>query len=160
VSAARVDLLNKHNDWEAFERDLTVSLCSRLLHPRQAYYVEIVLVLPETSLNKDSGMFGVHAELLSSTSATLSNIPKDNGNDTNDPPNHDKTTATTPLLLARSRRSVRFPHVSGWIAIIEKVILLVPLLLGACKESKTVVVSAFGQYVESKQHPLVSNSLL
>lgn len=60
------------------------------------------------------------------------------------------------ILLAASRRSYRFPHQSPWIAVVTKVLLLLPLLLGAIDETRTVTGLVFRQYAESAaERPLV-----
>lgn len=128
---ASIDLFAKHH-WDMVETEdvlPTPHTSHRLLVPSRAYFMELVLVLPESDMNRAStGIFGVKVELAS----------------------HNGT------ALAVSRRSARFPHQSKWIATLQKAALLIPLMVGAMEESKHVVVPVFRHYVESCDHPLVS----
>jgi hypothetical protein len=127
---AVVDLFARHSSWEALEMEVLPKPIAenRLLKAKQAYYIEVVLTLPDSNLNREPGMFGVVTELYS----------------------HNGT------RLAVSRRSTRFPHQSHWITVVRKVLCLIPLLIGAIDESRTVVVPSFRHFVESSGHPMVS----
>lgn len=125
-----IDLFAKHQWDMVHTKDVlpTPHTSHRLLVSNRAYFMELVLVLPESDRNRDStGIFGVKVELAS----------------------HNGTT------LAVSRRSARFPHQSRWISTLQKAALIVPLMMGAMEESKHVVVPVFRHYVESRDHPLV-----
>jgi len=152
---AVIDLYAKHNNWCAMEPSVLPETQQynyhpssshqqlqrrRRLKPQQAYYVEIVLHLPESTANRDAGMFGVVTELYGSSSND-----DDIGNNNNN--------STT--LLAVARRSSRFPHTTPWISTVLKMVLLLPILLQALPEARTVTVPAFRQYVETAEHPLV-----
>jgi hypothetical protein len=126
-----IDLFAKHHwDFVDTEDVVPTPLTSRrLLVSNRAYFMELVLVLPESDTNRAStGIFGVKVELAS----------------------HNGT------VLALSRRSARFPHQSRWISVLQKAVLLVPYLIGAIEESKHVVIPVFRHYVESRDYPLVS----
>lgn len=127
---ASSDLFARHH-WDSLETEdiiPTPHTSQRLLVANRAYFMELLLVLPESEINRDStSIFGVKVELAS----------------------HNGT------VLAVSRRSARFPHQSQWINTLQKLVLLVPLMVGALDESKFIVVSAFRNYVESNDHPLV-----
>lgn len=127
---ALVDLFARHTSWEAVESDVLPDPIAkdRLLVSKRPYFMEIVLILPESEVNRGTGIFGVVTELYSY-----------NG-----------------TKLAISRRSARFPHQSPWITVIRKALCLVPLLIGAMEEARTVVVPSFRHYVESPDHSLVS----
>jgi hypothetical protein len=126
-----IDLFAKHQ-WDFVDTDDVVPTpltSHRLLVSNRAYFMELVLVLPESDTNRAStGIFGVKVELAS--------------------PNG--------TVLAVSRHSARFPYQSRWISVLQKVVLLVPLIIGAIEESKHVVIPVFRHYVESRDHPLVS----
>lgn len=126
-----IDLFAKHH-WDVVETEdvlPTPHTSHQLLVSNRAYFMELILVLPESDTNRAStGIFGVKVELASN-----------NG-----------------TVLAVSRRSARFPHQSKWISTLEKLVLLVPLMLGVMEESKHIAVPAFRHYVESRDHPLVS----
>ena len=125
---ATVDIFSKHSSWESYHPDLLPPPKHHVLTPRKPYFLEIGLQLPETDTNRRVGMFGVETQLWT----------------------QNKT------LLAKSVRSVRMPHESLWIAIVRKQLFLVPLLVGAMTESKSITVPAFRHYRESKLVPLVS----
>jgi hypothetical protein len=126
---ATLDIFAKHAGWEAFHPEVVpeARARNRILKPRTHYFLEVVLQLPETTTNQMIGMFAIEVELQDK--------------------NH--------TLLARSLRSSRLPHESGWIAVVRKSICLVPLLIGAMAESRTVVIPAFRHFVESTNLPLV-----
>jgi hypothetical protein len=125
---ALVDLFSKQPHWEAFSHEILPppTTSTRLLQPKQDYYIEIVLDLPESEHNQMLGMFGVVTELYSR-----------NG-----------------TKLALSRRSMRIPHESHWISVVRKMALLAPLLIGAMEETRTVTVPSFRHIVESLDLPL------
>jgi hypothetical protein len=127
---AAADIFSTNIQWEAFEEDVIPPLKSygRILVPSQLYFLEVVLELPESEINRQAGVFGVQVELQSS-----------NG-----------------TKLASSVRASRLPHESRWISIIRKAVWLVPLLLGAVQESRVVIVPSFRYFVESEHFPLVS----
>lgn len=126
---AHVDLFAQQSPWQSYLPDVIPNPVTKqhILKSRQHYLVEIALVMPESSVNIDSGMFGIEVELQSSNNT----------------------------MLASSIRSVRLPHESSWIGFVRKSICLAPLLVGALTESKTVVVEPFRHYVESPDFPLV-----
>lgn len=169
VPTATVDLLAKHNEWQAFAENVlpAAPLQQRLLQAGQAYYIDVALTLPESQANKDAGMFGVVTELYSSSLSF--SLLECSESTTSDSDNDEKSCRSDGLngakqqqqqqqhkLLAVSRRSYRFPHQSAWISTIAKMLLLMPLLIGALEETRTVTSPVFRQYVESADYPLVS----
>ena len=130
---AVADLFSKQTQWEAYSKDVVPNPITdtRILKERSAYYIDIVLDLPESDVNRMSGMFGVLVELQSS-----------NGR-----------------KLAHSVRAARLPHESSWISSMRKFILLVPLMIGAIQENRRVIVPSFRHYVESSESPLVRQPL-
>jgi hypothetical protein len=131
--SANVDIFAKHTPWEALHPDVLPEARSktRILRPRRHYFLEVVLQLPESTTNQQIGMFAVEVEL--------------------------QTKGHTPL--ARSHRSARLPHESGWIGVIRKALCLAPLLVGALTESRTAIIPSFRHFVESTKHPLVRESI-
>lgn len=125
---AVADLFSKHSHWEAFHDECIPNLVTerRLLKPGHSYYMEVSLDLPESNINRNSGIFGVAVELQSSNGTTL----------------------------ASSIRSSRMPHETSWISNIRKTILIVPILIGAIQESKVVTISSFRHFVEVSDLPL------
>lgn len=126
---ATVDLFARQSPWQALNPDVVPNPITKhhVLKPRQHYLMDIALVLPESSTNIHSGMFGISVALTSS-----------NG-----------------TALAYSTRSTRLPHESTWIGVLRRAICIVPLLLGALTESRTIIVEPFRHYVESAEYPLV-----
>lgn len=141
IPTATVNLLAKHNEWQAYYDDIRPPPLSqqRLLRAKQAYFIEVELELPESQANVEAGMFGVVTELYSSISTCA----------------HEDASYDSNSLLAESRRSYRFPHQSPWISTVAKILMLLPLLLGAVQETRTVTSPAFRHYIESSERPLV-----
>lgn len=130
---ASIDLFASHDSWEAIATNDILpppKAKEQLLVSGRAYYIETLLELPDTPLNRLSGMFGVVTELYAS-----------NG-----------------TMLAVSRRSARYPYSSPWIETLNKLLRIGGILLGAMKESKTITVSSFSHFVESPALPLVRAS--
>jgi hypothetical protein len=127
---AATDFFSKHTQWEAFYSDVVPKPItnSRILKKGNAYYMEVALDLPESHINRMSGMFGVLVELQSSSGKKL----------------------------ASSMRAARLPHESLWISTVRKCIWLVPLMIGAVQENRRVIVPSFRHFVESSDMPLVS----
>jgi hypothetical protein len=127
---ASVDIFARHTSWEPLHPDVIPESISktRILNPGKNYFLEVLLQLPESAVNTEAGIFSVRVDLTS----------KDG------------------TVLARSHRSARIPHESGWISVVRKFLVLLPLILGALSETRTVLVASFRHYVESAAHPLVS----
>jgi Putative adipose-regulatory protein (Seipin) len=154
VPTATLDLLAKHNEWHAYFEDVLPQPSTKLrrvLEAKQAYFIEVALTLPESQSNKYSGMFGVVTELYTSGNHDETSM---GNNGTCRGGNRELT------LLAVSTRSYRFPHQSSWISVLGKVIILVPLLVGAFEEVKTVASPAFRHFIESSARPLVRDLML
>ncbi len=130
---AAVDFFSKHSLWEAYHyevlpRPLTET---KILKEGKNYFFEVILELPESPLNRRTGMFMVHV-----------NLQSNNG-----------------TRLASSMRAARLPHESLWISTIRKSMWLIPMIIGAAQETRTIVVPSFRHYKESATFPLVSNML-
>lgn len=126
---AVVDLFSQQDQWVAHHPSIMPPAKSktRMLPRGTHHYIEVLLDLPESELNRNMGMFGVLVELQSSN----------------------KT------MLASSMRSARFPHESKWIAVTRKIICIVPIMLGALQETRRLLIPSFRFFVESKALPLV-----
>lgn len=162
IPTASVDLLAVHNEWQAYFDDIVPTTktqkqqSSSSLLAKQAYFIEIALHLPESPVNQNAGMFGVVAELYSASSTTPVSSSSGMEPTTGTGSSQDDDLLTK---LAVSRRSYRFPYQSPWLSVVAKVLCLIPLLLGAIPESRTVAGQAFRHYIESSEHPLVSLNL-
>jgi hypothetical protein len=131
VPTASVDLWTQHpatSSWQVLHEAVTPPQITRdrLLYPQQAYYMEVVLHLPDALGNH--GLFGVMTHLSSS-----------NG-----------------TALARSTRWVQVPHESAWIALGRKILCFPAYLVGAWTESRRLAVPVLRHYTESSVLPLVS----
>jgi hypothetical protein len=129
IPVASVDLFSKHAPWEAFHPMVSPSLRSedRILVAHQPYFMELLLHLPESTTNRNAGIFGVRVQLQ----------------------------ARNGTALASSIRSARLPHESDWVGVIRKMILIIPLLVGATTEHRTIVIPSYRHFVESHDLPLV-----
>ena len=125
---ARVDVLSRQSSWVAHHPDLEPPLLKKVLAARQEYFMELKVQLPETEVNRLTGIFVVQTDIAS----------------------HNGT------LLASAVRSIRMPHESVWISVARKLTCLLPLLVGAFTETKIVTIPALRHYKESKVLPLVS----
>lgn len=128
--AATVVFNERKNQWKALVDGIEgISTDSQILRPGQAYYVELALKLPESESNIASGMFGVMMELYGSSNKTS-------------------------LLLATSRRSLRFPYRSSWVRAVANVISLPTLFLGLAHEAQTVKDNIFRHVLEDETYQL------
>jgi hypothetical protein len=129
---AAVDFFSKHTQWEAYHNDVIPKPLTetKILKEDKAYFFEVALELPESQVNRRTGMFMVLVDLQSS-----------NG-----------------TMLASSIRAARLPHESMWISTVRKSIWLIPIILGAAHETRTVVIPSFRHFKESSDLPLVSES--
>ena len=129
VPISTVDLFAKHVAWEAYHPAVAPPLITgkRLLSSKQAYYIEMLLYLPESIHNREAGLFGVVTDLQSSNHTTL----------------------------ARSTRWTQLPHESAWISVVRKLICLPAFLIGALTEFRTIELVAFRHFTESRDFPLV-----
>ena len=105
----------------------------RILQPKQQYYIEVHVTLPESQHNQQMGMFGLAVDLISHSDQ--------NG---------------TSVLLASSVRPSRLPYESAWLQVVRKMVWIVPFVLGGAEESRVVRIQAFRHIVESQDYPLVS----
>jgi hypothetical protein len=126
---AVADLFAQQSRWEAHHPDILPppKTKTHILTRGTAHYMEVLLDLPESEINRRMGMFGVFVELQS----------------------------TNGTRLASSIRTARIPHESFWISVVRKVICIIPHMIGALPESRRVLVPSFRYYIESEKFPLV-----
>ena len=127
---AAVDFFSKHSLWEAHHYDVIPKPLTetRVLQENKNYFFEVVLELPESPLNRRTGMFMVHVELQASNGTTL----------------------------ASSMRAARLPHETHWISTVRKSLWIIPMIIGAAQETRSIVIPAFRHFKESSALPLVS----
>ena len=124
-----VDLFSQHSKWDGYYTDVIPQprTTKRILPPKKPHYIDIVLDFPESSVNKNIGMFTVLVEL----------------------------TSFSGIKLASSVRTIRIPHESYWISIVRKTIWLIPIMIGAIQESRRIYIPSYRFFVESSMEPLV-----
>jgi hypothetical protein len=185
---ARIDLRSRQSPWEpcvehyyddkeALSSDILtnppvvipgVDHMTSGLTPRRAYYLEAVLYVPESVVNRQTGMMGVHIELYSqpplkshqeiTTKPDTQEYSDTNANDTSDTTQQEAVkdeVDASPRLIAVARRSTRLPHESSWIRTSRQMLCLFLYWIGAMKEEQSIPVSLFRHYVESDGYPLV-----
>jgi hypothetical protein len=92
-----------------------------ILKQGQGYFIEVVLTLPESEVNKKLGMFMLTVDLRSSDGS----------------------------LLAKSKQSSLFPYESGLVGLTRKIIMLLPLVTGVIAETKTLSMLCFDNYADT-----------
>ena len=142
--------------WEAVHEAVAppVRTTTRLLTARQAYYLEVALLLPESPAS--TGLLGVRTELATSLSCVIQSSSNDTSGTyftTNDT-HPTSTNATQSTLLAHSTRWTPLPHVSRWIRTTFQIVCLPAYWVGALAEVQTVVVVPFRHFVEARHWPL------
>jgi len=128
IPTATIHLLSEHTQWSAHIEDVAPPSSSRgqILKSRSRNFLHVSLLLPESDINKNLGMFMLEVDLLDNEG----------------------------LLLARSTRSAMLPYESRLINTVKKLCLLVPLVLGAIPEARRILVKSFDHYIENRQKPL------
>lgn len=96
-------------------------ISNTILKPDQIYFMDVVLTLPDSDVNKKLGMFMLTVDLRSSDGS----------------------------LLATSKQSSLFPYESELVRLIRKLILLFPIITGAIDETKTMSLLCFDNYMDS-----------
>jgi len=159
---AEIELMSTHTQWTAYvddivdpmyrTEDFNPSVASdekpRILQPRQSYYIHLALTLPESSINRNIGMFMVNMKLYHSASCT--SIYRGHhhlDNQQEYPPDRD-------LLLATSSRPAMLPFQSTYVSTVQKSAIMIPLIIGAIPEARTIIVESFDHFVESFKYPI------
>lgn len=130
VSPLDMSSIIKNNHKEEANKDVRVVAPRRILSPNKHYFIQVALTLPESPQNKDIGMFMIQMQMRDST-------VKRN-------------------LLASSSRPTMLPYQSTYVSTVRKSFSMIPLVLGALNEARTVVVECFDHFVESADYPLGS----
>ena len=130
---AVVDLSMQHTQWHAYHEQVLPAKYEdtsgvHVIKPKRRHFVDLALTLPESDLNRQLGMMMVEVDLIASDGT----------------------------LLASSGRPTMLPHESAIIGVARKIVLMVPILIGAVAEARTVVLESFDSYVESPELPLAA----
>jgi hypothetical protein len=137
---AIIDLFAGHTQWQAIFPDVVplpkaksldteVSIMSqkaRLLQPKQEYFFDVVLTLPESDTNRKLGMFTVEVELK----------------------------ANDERMLATVSRSSMLPYESSFLSFARQFFFIIPYLVGALSQARTVSLKCFDRFTESFEYPL------
>ena len=99
-----------------------------ILAPGQRYFIELVLTLPESEINKQLGVFMVKVDLRSA----------------------DRT------LLASSKQHSMLPYESSIVTLFRKTMLILPLAFGLMSETRTVTLLSFDHYMDISDKKPVS----
>ena len=148
---ATIDLLHDHTQWQAHIPDVVAPKTKRHVHEpttkstnqqqhilqiHQPYFFDVALTLPETDINRELGIFMVEIDLKTS--------------------NHNKNQDnTSQIVLASSSRLSMLPYESSYLSLARQTLFIIPYLLGAIPQARTVVVKCFDKYFEAANYPLV-----
>jgi len=132
-----IDLLSQQTQWYR-NPELRIEteippLPQSFLTPNKKYFLNIMLVLPESQINTEIGMFMTNVHLYTPR--------EESGNYS---------------LLAYSKRSAMLPYESPMVRFVRKLLLIGPLILGVFPEAKSIEVKSFNHFVENELSPLVS----
>ena len=129
---ARAHFLTDHTQWDPVVAEVAPKrLKSRLLKPRKRYYIDTVLILPESVTNRDLGVFMVQMDLLDDEGA----------------------------VLARSSRPAMLPFEGYIVGNFRKLLMLPPLLIGALPEARRLVICNFNNFVEHEDRYLTASEV-
>lgn len=174
---AVIDLASMHTQWQAHVSDVVyhlndehdtnnINTCTdscanvtvakdeqlqntpRIMIPNHSYFIQIALNLPESEFNRQLGMFMVEVRLQSKIkNDSLTEI---NGN-RNMNAKHENEEIK---LLAKSSRPTMLPYQSAYVSFVKNSFIMLPLILGAVPECRTVVIECFDHYKESMNYPM------
>jgi hypothetical protein len=117
-----VESLNNEDDEEGSQSSGKLEINS-ILKEGQRYFVDVVLTLPESEVNKKLGIFMLTVDLKSNDGS----------------------------LLARSKQSSLFPYESELVRMTRKLMTLLPLVSGVVEETKSLSLLCFDNYMDSKK---------
>jgi len=163
---AVIDLISLHTQWKAHvpdvihhqkqqaydcqESDSIEEECTsnqhyadRILEPKQSYFIQVALTLPESKKNRGIGMFMIESVLKSK--GQRMNI----SSEANFTKKKDEM-----QTLATSSRPTMLPYQSAYVSSIKKSFIMIPLILEAVPEARTVVVECFDHFRESITKPM------
>ena len=127
IPSAKVNFHSKRTQWESYNEISQKKEIVSLLQPKSKYYIDVLLHIPESNVNKNIGIFMVHVTLYSN------NAP-----------------------LGTSKRSAMVPYESYVVFHIRRTSLFVLFLLGIIQEYSNVIVHSFDNFMERIDYPLVS----
>ena len=150
---ATIHLLHDHTQWRAHVPDVAPKKpnhettttkpqsqkYTHILQTHQPYFIDIALTLPETDINRELGIFMVEIDLKTNNNNNYNHIEDDDSQ----------------ILLASSSRLSMLPYESSYLSLARQTLFMIPYLLGAIPQARTVVVKCFDRYVEAANYPLV-----
>uniref|UniRef100_A0A7S2XTB1 Seipin n=1 Tax=Attheya septentrionalis TaxID=420275 RepID=A0A7S2XTB1_9STRA len=131
---AVVDLGSRHTQWTPYVDEVIPAAPvisfphTGILKAHRRHFIHVQLTLPESQVNHNVGVFMVETELADSKG----------------------------MVLAKSKRPAFLPYESPVISTFKKLVFLIPFLLGAFLEARSVVIPCLDHYVESPKQPLTS----
>lgn len=154
---AKIDLLSSNTQWHAHvpsvvsledrndecdgDKDDEKKECSNndlfgILEPENSYFFQVALTMPESNKNREVGMFMIESIL-------KSNILQEQ-----------KSKEVKTKVIASSSRPSLLPYQSTYVSMVKKSFLMIPLILSAIPEARTIVIETFDHYIESAQDPM------
>jgi hypothetical protein len=159
---AEIDLMTTHTQWTAYVDDIFDPFVTkesfhnempRILEPRQSYYIHLALTLPESSINRNIGMFMVNMKLYHSPNFASRYRANHHLHDDDDDDEDKQISEQQDVLLATSFRPAMLPFQSAYVSAVKKSTIMIPLVIGAVPEARTIVVESFDHFLESFQYP-------
>ncbi len=172
---ALIDLASIHTQWQAHHSDVVhhvnegvtsndVETClddscinvtvtdneklqniPRVMIPNKSYFIQVALTLPESEFNQKLGMFMIEVRLRSK----IKNVsPGGDGYDIKE------QWVQSSKLLAKSSRPAMLPFQSVYVSSVKKSFIMLPLILGAIPEARTIIIDCFDFFKESFDYPM------
>ncbi|GFH58951.1 hypothetical protein CTEN210_15427 [Chaetoceros tenuissimus] len=154
---AKIDLLSSNTQWHAHVPSVVPVVdrndkcdgdeedekkeCSNndlfgILEPENSYFFQVALIMPESNKNREVGMFMIESIL-------KSNVLQEQ-----------KSKDSKSKVIASSSRPSLLPYQSTYVSMVKKSFLMIPLILSAIPEARTIVIETFDHYIESAQDPM------
>ena len=142
-------------DIDAADCKMNHQSANRILQPKQTYFFQVALTLPESSKNRDIGMFMIESVLKSKVQkATNRNSFDAEANLIENGELHVQEQEQELKTLATSSRPAMLPYQSTYVSSVKKSFIMIPLILEAVPEARTVVIECFDHFRESTEYPM------
>lgn len=142
-------------DMDEAECKVNHQLANRILQPKQTYFFQVALTLPESSKNRDIGMFMIESVLKSKVQkATNRNSSEAEANLIENGELRVQEQELELKTLATSSRPAMLPYQSAYVSSVKKSFIMIPLILEAVPEARTVVIECFDHFRESTEYPM------
>lgn len=142
-------------DIDAAECKMNHQSANRILQPKQTYFIQVALTLPESSKNRDIGMFMIESVLKSKVQKVTNRNSFDaEANLIENGESHVQEQEQELKTLATSSRPAMLPYQSTYVSSVRKSFIMIPLILEAVPEARTVVIECFDHFRESTEYPM------